>query len=222
MTDIAVYMVTHENVDETVRVIDLLTKNSDCNFDLFVADSGSGPVMQKRLQALETGGDIKWLTLFPDNVGQNIGSNACLDEIYERNQYEWIVRWSPDVEPKGRRALKKLVRAARMFKLAGVNVLVHPKVQRGEKPKPLTLTGDDIGFPYYEAEIAKGFVRVAHKTFYKDWRYNSYGALAYGESAETKERAISLGAAEVVVENVRVKHLGDEPGLIERHVGYGL
>lgn len=222
MSDTAVYMVTHGHQDVTRRVIELLRKVSGCEFDLFVVDSGSGPKMQNMLQGLATEGKIDWLWLSPENIGQNIGANAALDEIFERGGYDWVVRWSPDVEPKGRRALKKLVRAARMFKIAGAKVITHPKVSGSPSPNPITLTGDDVGFPYYEAEVVKGFVRVAPAEFYRNWRHNPYAPLCNGETPQLKEHCEDEGYAEVVVENIKVKHVGGEPGLIESHISYGL
>jgi GT2 family glycosyltransferase len=222
MTDTAVMMVTHENPDQTARTIKLLERTSDCDYDLFVVDSGSGPVMQKSLQELATDGLIKWLRLSEENIGLNNGLNMALDEIMEHNEYDWIVLWSPDVEPKGRRALKKLVRAARMFKVAGADVLASPRVSGAPRPTPLTATGDDVGFPYFAAEIIRGYARVHPRKFFNGFRYNSYGALALGESAETCDRANELEFARVVIENIKVKHVGGDTAFPGKYIGYGL
>ena len=218
----AVYMVTHGHVAQVKRVIEVLHKTGGEKHHLYVADSGSGDEMHKTLTGLKEAGKIHWLRTFSDNVGQNIGANACVDAIFEDGQYEWIVCWSPDVEPKTRRLLKKLVRAMRMFKLAGVEVIVSPLVKGGGQPIPLSLSGDDIGFPYFEAELLKGYVRACPISLFKGWRFNEYGALAMGESLEMKERAMELNLGCVVIQNLECKHLGGEPGFYERHVGYGL
>ena len=218
----AVYMVTHGHVAQTKRVIEVLHKTGGEKHHLYVADSGSGDEMYQMLNGLKDEGKIHWLRTFSDNVGQNIGANTCLDAIFEDGQYEWIVCWSADVEPKTRRLLKKLVRAMRMFKLAGVDVVAAPLVKGSGQPVPLSLSGDDIGFPYFEAEVLKGYVRGHPISIFKDWRFNEYGALAMGEANEMKERAMALNLGCVVIQNLTCKHLGDEPGFIERHVGYGL
>lgn len=222
LTDVAVYMVTHDNPDETLRVIDALRKTSDCDFDLFVVDSGSGPVMQQALSKAHIEGKIDWLLLSDENIGQNLGANAALDEIYSRHAHDWVVCWSPDVLPKGRRVLKKLIRAARMFQLAGAKVVLAPKVLSGIKANQLTATGDDIGVPYHTVLGLKGYVRVHPKDFFRNYRFIPFGALAYGESLEVADHANLEGYTFVVVENIKVRHVGDEPGLIERHVSYGL
>ena len=222
MTNTAVMMVTHENIDQTQRTIELLKRTSDSAYDLFVVDSGSGPIMQNRLQGLATEDKIQWLHLSPENIGLNISLNMMLDEILQHNQYDWLVMWSPDVEPKGRRVLKKLVRACGMFKLAGADVIASPKVSGAPEPSQLSLTGDDIGFPYHTVEILRGFARCHPRKLFNGFRYNSYGALALGESAETCDRANELEIPRVVIENIKVKHKGGDTAFPGKYVGYGL
>ncbi len=215
-------MVTHGHVAQTKRTIELLYRTSGIKYDLFVADSGSGDEMHKTLSFLKEENKIHWLRTFNGNIGQNLGTNACLDAIFEGEDYDWVVCWSPDVEPGSRRALKKLCRALNDFKKAGVDVLASPRVKGGIEIVALTGTGDDIGFPYYEAELLKGYVRAVAADFYDGWRLNVYNALAYGEAAEVKERALELEMGSVVIENIVVKHKGSDVGIIEKHIGYGL
>ena len=218
----AIYMVTHGHVAQTKRVIELIHKTGGEPHHLYVVDSGSGDEMFKTLNHLKDCGKIHWLRTFKENVGQNLGANEALDAIEKHGGYEWIVIWSPDVEPKTRRSLRKLVRAMRMFKLAGVDVIASPKIKGGIEPSALSLSGDDVGFPYFEAEVLKGYVRCVAAEFFRDWRFNVFNALAYGEAAEVKERSMEIELGSVVIENIVCKHKGVDAGLIARHVGYGL
>jgi hypothetical protein len=215
-------MVTHDKLDITERVIELLYRESEIAYDLYVVDSGSGPVMQSRLTELEVEGKIHKLVLADQNIGQNLGTNIALDLIMKNDEYEWVVCWSPDVIPKGRRVLKKLIRAADSFRKAGVLCLVAPKVQSATKPCQLTETGDDVGFPYHVSEMLRGFVRVHPRQFFRDFRLNEFGALAMGEAGEIKDESRRQRMESVTVENIKVRHLGGETDVIAGHIGFGL
>lgn len=222
MTDIAVYMITHDRPDETTAAIKLLRNRAGCDFDLYVVDSGSGPVLQNRLAGMETEGLIDNLVMADQNIGQNLAANIALDEI-QKGDYRWIVCWSPDVYPKTRRCLKKLVRASEAFFSAGVSVILSPKVSGGITPESFTATGDDIGFPYHEVDYLKGYVRVHPAGFFREFRFNKFGALGSGECLDVKDQSVEQNMPHIVVENIKVRHVGDdEPGLIARYVGYGL
>ena len=218
----AIYMITHGHVAQTKRTIELIHKTGGEPHHLYVVDSGSGDEMQAMLLALKEAGKIHDLQIFADNMGQNICANAALDAIEKHGGYEWVVIWSPDVEPKTRRSLRKLIRAMRMFKLAGEDVIASPKIKGGITPTALSLDGDDVGFPYHEAEVLKGYVRCVAAEFFDDWRFNVFNALAYGEAAEVKERSMEMELGSVVICNIVCKHKGVDAGLIPRHVGYGL
>jgi len=220
--NIAIYMVTHENPEITSRVIKALYKFGGCPFDLYVVDSGSSRKMQSALSELASDGKISHLVLSEENIGQNLAANIALESIDRHGGYDWIVCWSPDVEPKTRRSLKKLCRAARDFVKAGVSVLLSPKVTGGKSPEAFTSSGDDIGFNYYEVDYLKGYVRVHPASFFNGFRFNQFGALASGEALEVKDRAVELDMPCVVIENVKCRHLGDEADFVGRFIGYGL
>lgn len=222
MSDLAVYMVTHNEIDCAIDTIKLLRRVSGCDFDIFVADSGSPAEEQAKLLALEKSGEIAWLFLSNENIGQNLASNVLLDQIAANDNYRWVVCWSADVKPRGRRALKKLRKAAQAFFNAGVSVLLAPKVSGAEVPEPFTATGDDIGFPYHEVDFLRGFVRVHPAAFFREFRFNKFGSLASGEGREVKDAALKMKMPCVVVDNVKVKHVGAEPDIFARYVGYGL
>lgn len=215
-------MVTHDRPDLAKRVIELLNKTSDIGFDLYVVDSGSGPITQGMLTELETAGKIHKLVLADQNIGQNLAANIALDAIMDRGGYDWVVCWSPDVAPKGRRVLKKLVRAADDFRKAGVLCIIAPKVLSAPKPRQLTDTGQDIGFPYHVSEMLRGYVRLHPGQLFRDFRFNEFGALAMGEAAEIKDESRKQRIESVTVENIKVRHLGGEADVIAKHIGFGL
>src|SRR5207249_2058015 len=120
-----------------------------------------------------------WLELSPDNKGQCIASNRCLDAIGQ--DYDFIVRLDNDIIPKTQDFLQRMLEAQRALDKKAV---ISPDIVGLEhKPKPF---GEHSvgGFNFEFVEILGGACRLAPAALFKDFRFTEHGPLALGEAQQ--------------------------------------
>ena len=187
---IAVYCITRDRLDYTRKSLKLLRKMAGLDIDLFVADNGSRYSMTTYLKKERSAGNIKYLKLYRENVGQNIATNHLIDEIL-KGDYKWILRWDNDAIPRSRRFLKKLVRRTERLLASGIICVTSPRISKLKHEPPALFLGDELGFPYESVQILGGICRLHPAFMFHNWRtltkpfrFSKYAPLGFGEASE--------------------------------------
>lgn len=230
---VVVYTVTRGKQALAKKSFKALRLWAGIDYEHYVFDNGSDPEMVSWLESEKEKGHIQKLFLAGENMGQNIAANVLLDEI---EWGEWILRWDPDAIPRTRRFLKKLVGCAEVFVGYGIYPVLSPQITKLKHPPQPIGAGDDVGFEYHVMRVLGGICRLHHYQFFRDWRFNKFGALGFGEALEVADRALELNVPKVRIPDIEVEHAYGEDGQAEkwpelfsfegkeipRYVGYGL
>lgn len=233
---VAVYTVTRGRLDLTRKSFKRLRHMAGCEIRHYVVDNGSDPAMRAYLRYEKSIGHIHWLHLSDVNLGQNIAANMALDQMEADGGYEWTLRWDNDAIPQTRRFLRKLVRCAEKFKAEGVIGVFSPKITNLKHPPQAFGEGEDVGFKYEVVQILGGICRLHHFELFKDFRFNKFGALGFGEATEIADECLVRNMPKIRVPHLEVEHAYGEDGQAERwpeyfsfeqkeiprYVGYGL
>ena len=215
MSRVAVYSITRDRLDLTRKSFKALREWAGCEFDLYVADNGSGREMRSYLREEKSKGNIKFLQLNDENMGQNIATNDLLNEIVSR-EYDWVMRWDNDAMPRSRRFLKKLVRLGdRMMDKGGFPVL-SPTILKLKHP-PRAIAVAEFGEKKLEiVEILGGICRLHPAKMFETWRFSPYAPLGFGEAAEISRLCAEADIPMIRVLDIEVEHTYGEDGQVER------
>lgn len=96
---VAIYTLSYDRKEYTQRMWNSLKTSTKYPFDWYVWDNGSQDGSVALLDALKQADDrIKYVHSSPDNKGITIASNALIDEITARGQYQIIIKADNDTE----------------------------------------------------------------------------------------------------------------------------
>lgn len=97
---VAVFTVTKDRLEYTKANYDSLKESTTYPWDWFVFDNGSN---DGTVEWLVDKKQHKWMRSHPENRGLTFASNACIDEILRRDEYDIIVKVDNDClfETKG-------------------------------------------------------------------------------------------------------------------------
>ena len=232
---IAVYCITRDRLELTRKSLKALRGMAGCEFDLYVADNGSGKEMCAYLREAKERGHIYHLQLNGENMGQNIAANGLLDEIMLR-PYSWVLRWDNDAMPRTRRFLKKLSRIGDRLLTHGVMPVLSPRISMLKSPPPAKAVAQLEDKDLEIVEMLGGICRLHHSAMFNDFRFSRFAPLGFGEAAEMAKLCSESGAVLMRAPHIEVEHMHGEDGQVEmypdeftwerrevgRYVSYGL
>lgn len=233
---IAVYSVTRDRLDLSRKSFKALREWAGIDIDLYVADNGSRDDMRKYLKGEKAKGNIRYLQLNNENLGQNIAANDLIDQIMSKN-YDWILRWDSDGIPRTRRFLKKLVKVGERFAAAGVVTVLSPQITKLKHPPEATAYVEyDDKHELEVVEILGGICRLHPRPVFNDFRFSRFAPLGLGEADEMGRFCKNSGVQMIRAPWLEVEHAHGEDGQKElnpeeftwerrevgRYVSYGL
>jgi hypothetical protein len=232
---ISIYSITRDKPELLKKSFKALREKSGISYRHYVVDNGDNEEIHEFLLQEKAKGNIHWLYIAGENLGQNLAANLMLDQIMEEEP-DWILRWDPDAMPRTRRFLKKLVRCAERFQRAGVDAILSPRITLLENPPEAFMAGNDIGFEYEVVKMLGGICRLHPSKMFRVWRFNKFGALGMGEAAEISDRALRNNMPKLRITDLEVEHMLGHSGQKEaypedftwekrevgRYLGYGL
>ena len=246
---LAVYTLTRDRLSDTKQSFEALRNKAGCRFDHFVLDNGStdgtaewlrqifiedcvmAPDKEWKFNVISDGGK-QFSTrchLSPDNLGQCIASNRCLDAIRERGPYDYVLRYDNDITPLTDNFVQQLMEAQ---KLLGRGSIVSPKVDGLLNP-PEVFGNYTVGdTTFFLVEVIGGACRLAPWERIADFRFTEHGPLALGEAAQFAKYCLAAKVPMAYVKDLHVRHdtaahLAANPSYfkrraIEEHIPYGL
>ena len=213
---LAAYCITRNRYRLTRESLKMLKNWSGVELDLYVADNGSTDETVQFLHRLVKEKRIKHLIDYEENMGQNIAANDLLDSM-GGGGYDLIMRWDNDALPRTRNFLRKLLRYYAVFEKHGVRPVVSPYITKLKNPPPPMAFGDDAGFPYELVAILGGICRIHPAEILRDWRFNRFGPMGFGEAGEMANFCDQIGVPLVRITNVKVEHAYGEDGQMKKY-----
>lgn len=215
MARIAVCTLVRNKPDLLEKSFSLLKRYAGIPYDHFVLDNGSKLQTRELLQNMHKNGKIHWLHTSPRNLGISIGLNLMIDEVMSHKHeisddehgydYDYMLWYGPDVIPRSRRFLKKMVSFCDDCVEADDPCVVSPKMLKLRRPPIAYGEGMHKNQPFELVNIA-GQCSLHPIAFWHGFRHDPYLPMASGQDEQLAERVNHLKWGWVRLPNVRCEH----------------
>ncbi len=218
---IAVFTLTRDRLEFTKHCFATLQAKAGVSFTHVVLDNGSQDGTQEWL-AKEWASPAKsrYLLTSSTNLGISKASNAALDVITRRGDFDLIVKFDNDCEVISDNILGQMVEIFQDIQPFAPQYILSPRVEgivnQPKRVRETMLARRRIGL----TAIVGGLFHVVPRRVYEEYRYPETLALAHGQDDDFCHWARIHGCEVGYVEGLIVNHYLTTAGQAEKYPDY--